>query len=245
MTIANEQDVLAIVAKHLRKRGFQASIAHTIAEARAMLKAYLRDSSTVGMGDSATLRQVGVVPLLDEMGIAVINPFPVARTVSPQSPEFHRTLKQALDAEVFLASVNVVTLDGMLVSIDRAGNRLSGTIFGPTCVILVVGRNKIVTDLNEAYKRLKQVIVPNHAMAKGRRTPCAVCGYCPEHSGEMIDSSPERMCNAILILQGKPLYTDVRVLLVNYDLGLGWNPGWDGDRIETIKKNYLRVTLEN
>ncbi len=47
-------------------------------------------------------------------------------------------------------------------------------IFGPKRVILIVGMNKVVRDADEAVDRIKNVIVPYHAMTKRSKTPCAI-----------------------------------------------------------------------
>ena len=125
---------------------------------------------------------------------------------------------------------------GKIVNIDRAGNRVAGMIFGAPRVILVVGRNKIVKNLEEALYRIKNIIAPEHAKRKGMKTPCADSGHC-------IDcDNPERLCNVTAILEKRPAYTDFSVILINKDLGLGWDPSWRKDRIARIRSNYSHNT---
>jgi hypothetical protein len=239
----NEEPILSRVASNLKKRGFGVSIANSIEEAKSLLKRYLSGFQSVGIGDSATLKQIDIMAILKELRVRVVNPFEEGLSVSKTDPAFYEILKESLKAEVFLASVNAITIDGLLVNIDRAGNRICGTVFGPRSVILIIGRNKVVPNFSEAYARLKQIVAPSHAKTKGRLTPCASNGTCCEYRDKTkIDSSRDRLCNALLILEGKPLFTNIEIILLDCDLGLGWDPDWDKERIERIKENYLKVT---
>lgn len=49
----------------------------------------------------------------------------------------------AYDADVFLASVNAMTEDGVLVNIDGNSNRVSAIAQGPKKVVFIVGMNKV------------------------------------------------------------------------------------------------------
>jgi hypothetical protein len=42
------------------------------------------------------------------------------------------------------------------------------------------------------------------------------------------------------VIEGKPFFTDLNVILVNQDLGLGWDPLWPNSRIEQILENYKK-----
>ena len=112
-----------------------------------------------------------------------------------------------------LASANAVTLTGMVLNIDGNGNRVASTIFGPQKVILVVGRNKLVSTVEDGLKRIKAYAAPLAAKRLNIEVPCAKTGFC-------IDcNSPGRICTATVILERKPRLSDVRVLIVNEELG--------------------------
>src|SRR4030042_3203857 len=134
--------------------------------------------------------------------------------------------------DVLLASTNAVTLDGKLVNTDMMGNRVSAMILGPKQVILVIGMNKIVRDLDEALYRVQHVIAPYHAKTMGMKTPCAKTGRCEDCS------SPQRICNVTTIISKKPPGVEFAIILVGEDLGLGWDPKWPEERIEKIATAY-------
>ena len=230
-------EALVTTVAALRHNWFDAHYVGTGEEARMWLLERLPPGSVVGAGDSATLKQIGAWEALAARGNTVLNPFTRELTLDPEKRALMReTMRRALASDVFVASVNAVTIDGKLVSVDRVGNRLVGLLFGAPRVLLVVGQNKIVASAEEALRRVKEVIAPAHAGWKGRKTPCAATGQCNECS------SPDRICRATLILEKRPGLTDISVLLVGEDLGLGWDPAWPAERIEGIRHRYQQVT---
>lgn len=230
------QDI-ALTLKALKVNHFDARFVPTVAEARATVLEMIPLTSRVGIGDSVTLRQTGVIDELVRRGNKVINPFMPELTRDPaKSGLFIRTCRKTFSTDVFITGSNAVTEDGKIVSIDYAGNRVAGTIYGAEKVILLAGKNKIVKDVVEAIYRIKNVIAPAHARQKERKTPCAVTGKCSDCD------SPQRICNVTIILEKKPGHTDLSVILINEDLGLGWDPAWDEERISKIQSNYYRNT---
>lgn len=221
--------------KALKAHAFDARFAATKAEAKALILKLIPQKSTVGIGDSVSLRQIGAIDGLMKRGNPVINPFTPELTQSAAGRKtFVDLCRQTLTADVFLTGANAVTLDGQIMSVDYAGNRVAGMIFGAEHIILVIGRNKITRDIEEARIRVKNVIAPVHAVNKGRKTPCAVTGKCSDCQ------SPERICGVTVILERKLAHFTYTVVLVNEDLGLGWDPAWDKNRIEAIKSAYLQ-----
>ena len=183
--------------------------------------------ATVAVASSTSVRQIGLITRLRRRGTRVIDTM-----VVPSELPFDEFLRQTLVVDILLTSSNAVTLDGKLVNIDGYGNRAAAMIFGPKKVILVIGVNKIVRDVDEAIHRIKDVIAPYHAMIRGDKTPCAIdlrCNDC---------KSPGRICNVTTIIEKKPLCSNIGVVLVGEDLGLGWNPDWPKERRERIVSVY-------
>jgi hypothetical protein len=221
----------------LQKHRFEARYAGSASEACAIMLEMIPLSAVIGIGDSVSLRQTGVIESLAQRGNRVINPFTQELTqLAGSRVKFIETCRQAMLTDVFMTSANAVTRDGKLISVDFAGNRVAGTIFGPGKVILVVGRNKITRDIEEADRRLKEVVCPFHARGKGRRTPCATTGKCSDCE------SPERICGVTVIIERKLAHNDFAVILVDEDLGLSWDPAWDSRRIAAIQENYFKYS---
>jgi hypothetical protein len=50
----------------------------------------------------------------------------------------------------------------------------------------------------------------------------------------------DRGCNIFTIIESKPTQTNLHVILVNQDLGLGWDPSWPQERITGILESYRK-----
>jgi L-lactate utilization protein LutB len=115
--------------KSLKSNGFDARLAQTIQEANRMILDIIPLSSSIGIGDSVTLRQIGIVDELIKRRNKVVNPF--IREISQfaaNKNQFISLCRQALNCNVFITGANAVTEDGKLISIDKTGNRVAGMI---------------------------------------------------------------------------------------------------------------------
>jgi hypothetical protein len=148
--------------------------------------------------------------------------------------------KAATLCDVFLTGTNAITQDGKLVNVDAVGNRVAGMFWGHPTSIIAVGANKIVKDLDEAFQRIRTIIAPMHFRlrtelgGRKRKIPCATTGECSDCR------ATDRGCNVFTIIEGKPYQTDITVVMVDQDLGLGWDPSWPQDRITKIIENYKK-----
>jgi hypothetical protein len=242
----SEKEKIQITIAALRRRGFDARFAENREAARKIVLDMVPQDWIVGCGDSATIRSIGVLQDLADLGNRVLNPFfqPKIMREKPQ-PTPLRVFKQTvMGCDVFLASSNAVTQDGKIVNIDGGGNRVAGMIFGPLRTILVVGRNKIVQDVDEALHRIKNEIAPVHSRTTGINLGklCAEAGKCVEP--ETFCEPGVRACNIIVILEGKPpdVWREIVVILVDEDLGLGWDPAWPQERKDKIYADYKAFT---
>lgn len=201
-------------------------------------------NAVVGIGDSTAVKQIGIVRALVERGTKVLDPFESKDSqIDPKEAYKYteRVTKEATLSDVFLTGTNALTQDGRLVNVDGNGNRVAGMFWGHPISIIVVGKNKIVRDLDEAFHRIRNTIAPNHAYirtaaSRGRklRIPCAETGECRDCR------SSDRVCNIFTILEGKPFRTNLNVIIVDEDLGLGWDASWPKSRIKQIIDNHKK-----
>jgi len=122
--------------------------------------------------------------------------------------------RQALLVDLFITGTNAITESGQLVNLDMIGNRIGGLTFGPKWVIILVGRNKLVANLDEAMYRVKNYVAPTNSMRLDKKTPCVKTSYCEECK------SPDRICNTWTITEKSFPKGRVKVVLINEDLGL-------------------------
>lgn len=181
-------------------------------EARHIALGLISPGSIVAMGNSATLRETGIFDALVSGDFKVINQFEPG--ISPE--ENLRRRKLGLTADVYFTSTNALTLNGQLVNADGKGNRVAAMLFGPDRVIIVAGKNKIVEDLEAAWRRLRTTAAPRLAAKLGRNTPCAKTGMCADCF------AAERICRFYTVIASQmPADKDrIHVIIVDEELGL-------------------------
>lgn len=191
------------VIDNLSKRRFQVHHFANRADATAFLKDEIRDQ-TVGFGGSSTLDELGLYDILGEQNKV----FWHWKSTDPS------TLENANRSDVYLCSANAIAGTGEIVNIDGRGNRLASLAFGPgKRVIIVAGRNKLCTDLDAAIHRARNVAAPRNAQRFPVNTPCKIDGVCHDCS------SPDRICNGMLILWGPMTGMKTDIILIDEDLG--------------------------
>jgi len=222
-----------VVAK-LKRNRFDTVLVETKEDATRKILDIVPLHATVGMANSVTIRQLGIAKALQERGTSVLDPVAPSYGLAEFKEELimPTLLKATLGSDVFISGTNAFTEDGKLVNIDGLGNRVAGIIFGARTSIVVVGRNKLVRNVDEALNRIKNTITPTITKRRNLPLPCAKAGKC-------LDCSvPERACNVTVIVEKRPPLTDLKVIVVDDDLGLGWDPAWPQDRIDRIKEKY-------
>ena len=191
--------------KTLEANGFAVSVFETGAEAAAYLNAAI-DGKSVGCGGSMTLKDLGLYDSLGQHNTLYYH----GLSADPRT-----AMRSAMTADVYLLSANAIAENtGEILSIDGTGNRAASSLFGHEKVYFVAGRNKVSPDFDSALWRLRNVVAPKNAQRLHRKTPCAAkadkCYNC---------SSPERICNALVVHYKKMNSMDMEVVLVNEDLG--------------------------
>ena len=196
-------------SKALERNGIRAHISANREEALKRALSLIKKGSTVGLGGSRTAAEIG---LLDELRSGKYNLFD-QYSGKHNKAERLELRKQGAHAACFVCGSNAVTEDGKLVNIDGVGNRLAAMCYGPDRVIIVAGRNKIVSDVEAAIDRVKNVAAPMNARRLGQDTPCARTGKCADCS------SPDRICSLMLIIDKQKFKNRMHVILINEELG--------------------------
>ena len=193
--------------ENLKRNGFAAEYFTTSREAYDYLMDAVKSSQSVGFGGSWTLKELGLFDGLKERGNeAYWHWFPGEDSVMD-------VLKKDMVTDIYMSGANAITLDGRIVNIDGTGNRLSSLLFGHQHLYIVAGINKICKNYEEAIIRIKNEACPKNAKRLGLNTPCAVLGKCTSCD------SPDRMCNATLILERQPGGIPTTIVLVGERLG--------------------------
>ncbi len=205
----NEQTAKRII-EQLGKRGMEGSYAATIAQAGEEVLAMIPQGSKVYRCGSMSAVYMDLWARIAKIpGVEVIDPFAPGLSFE-DSLEPRR---KGLMADIMITSTNAITLDGKLVNLDGLGNRVAGMIFGPKKVILVVGMNKVVPDVEAAVARTKHYAAPVNAIRMNLQTPCRETGICTDCK------SPQRICNIWTTIERQRIAGRIHVKLVGEDLG--------------------------
>jgi hypothetical protein len=196
---------LLLAKNSLKANGFNVEIFSSAEEAKKALLEDIDVSESVAFGGSITLDGLGLYEELKNRGNEVYWHWKVEDKATERM--------KAITTDVYLTSTNALTLDGKLVNMDGAGNRVASMIFGHKRVYVIVGKNKICKDYEEASKRIKNVAAPKNAKRLNTNTPCRFTGSCNDCS------SPDRLCNVEVILHRNPAGSNVNIFLIDEELG--------------------------
>ncbi len=216
------------VIKKLQKGNINGQYVPNRQEALTTIMEMIPPGVVVARGDSVSLDQVGVIPELEKRNQnRIIDPLERDAEgffIVPEWEQKREIAREVFSADIYLVGTNAITLDGKLVNIDGWGNRVSALIFGPEKVIVVVGVNKIVKDVNEALERIHNFAAPMNAKRhhlKHHRDefsdlPCVRTGRCVDCN------HASRICRYTVIIEGAMAREQgrINVMLVGEELGI-------------------------
>ena len=134
--------------------GYDAHFVKTKEEAFELAKTYIKSGMSVGLGGSESVKEIGLLNyLLNKKDITLFNQYEDGISMDEN---IHRR-RQGLVSDIFVTSTNAITKDGKLVNADGSGNRVAAFSYGPKNVLVIVGINKIVEDVESGFKRVMEV----------------------------------------------------------------------------------------
>ena len=208
------QKRLSEVKKALEDNNFEVFLADNAADASKIVQEEIlprTGAKTVSWGGSMTFIATGLYSVIkDNPNMEILDTF----NKSLSGEEKIELRRRSLLVDLFITGTNAITEMGQLVNLDMIGNRIGGITFGPKHVVILVGRNKIVSDLEDAMYRIMNYVAPANAMRLDMKTPCVKTSRCEECK------SPDRICNTWTITEKSFPKGRVKVVLINEDLGL-------------------------
>ncbi|MGL4383062.1 MAG: LUD domain-containing protein [Bacilli bacterium] len=196
-----------ILIKNLRLKNYEVSFFNQSSEASAYLIKALKNVK-VGLGDSKTIESLDLKNILGKEN-------EVIDLASTQTlDEFLLKAKETLTSDIFITSVNAVAISGEMINIDGSGNRIAASLFGHQKVYFIFGINKVVSSLDDAINRARNIAAPLNARRLKRICPCSTsdetCFDC---------TSKDRICNALVIYLNKMEDMEVEIIIINEELG--------------------------
>lgn len=190
--------------KALLKNGFKVKTFDKASDAKEDLLSEINSDESVGIGGSMSIDKMDIY---DDLRSKCEEVYWHLKKDVPNAAV------KAMNTDNYITSTNAITMDGKLVNMDGNGNRVASMIYGHKNVYIVVGKNKICKDYEEARDRIRNVAGPLNAKRLNLDTPCVHTGKCSDCD------SPQRICNAEVITHKNPSLTNTIVYLIDEELG--------------------------
>lgn len=197
-----------VLVKNLKSRHFDAYYCSTKEEALQQALELIPKGSTVGWGGCMSAEQIGLIDAVKAGEYSVID-----RSTGKTPEETVALMKKCLTADVFITGANGISLDGQMVNIDGAGNRVAAIVYGPDSVIVVAGMNKVMDTVEAAFTRAKTVAAPVNNQRFNNDNPCKFTGTCANCK------SLTCICNQYLVTRNCRPAGRIKFILVGEDLG--------------------------
>lgn len=194
--------------KNFAKRNMEAFYCESSEDAVKLAMELMKDGDTVSFGGSETLKETGLLDAVRASSHTLID-----RDTAKTPEERKAIFLQSMASDYFLMSSNAVTIDGELINIDGNGNRVACLIHGPEHVVLMVGMNKIVPDVESGVARVRNMASPANAARLHPNTPCEMTGHCGDCH------SPGCMCCQVVVTRHSRHTGRIKVILVGEELG--------------------------
>lgn len=186
---------------NLEKRGFKVYLAKNKKEAVKIALDLVPAEAYIGSGGSVTLQELDIKKVFRERKNKIQSTSLLSKSADDDSFDLR-------DMNWFITSSNAITMDGELVNTDGHANRIASMIYGPDNVLFFIGKNKIVKNLNAAFKRIHEVATPLNLERLNKRA-----------TGQTKIRTAKDIEKATLIMHAPSTGKSVHIILINEDLG--------------------------
>ena len=155
---AADRSRLERTAAALTARGFAAVIADSAAHARSLVLDAIPEGAEVQSALSETLRELGITREIDESGR--YDSVRVRLAAMDRETQGREMQKLGAAPDYIIGSVHAITDDGVILVGSGTGSQLGAYAYAAGTVILVVGHQKLVRDLQDARRRLVEYSLP-------------------------------------------------------------------------------------
>jgi L-lactate utilization protein LutC len=145
-------------AAALAERGFKAQVADSGERARQLVLEAIPKGSEVHLALSETMRELGIAGEIDQSG----RYDSVRARLSALDRETQNREMRKLGAapDYIVGSAHAITDDGEVIVGSGSGSQLGAYAYAGGHVILVVGHQKLVRDLDEGLRRVREYSLP-------------------------------------------------------------------------------------
>jgi YkgG family uncharacterized protein len=154
---ASEAELEALAAK-LRERNFEVVVVDDGAAAREEVLRRIPEGASVHSGKSKTLEDAGIFATLMEG-----DSYDFIRkktSTMDRRTQMNEIRKLSSTPDVMLGSAHAVTEAGQIVITSASGSQIGPIASGAGKLILVIGSQKVVPDLDTAFRRITEHVFP-------------------------------------------------------------------------------------
>lgn len=202
------ENVANTIIKNFSKRQIEGYYCKNRKEALQKALELIPEGASVGWGGSMTLVETGLLEAIKTGDYKVID-----REKARDLEEQRKVYGEICCSDFFLMSTNAITLDGELINIDGRGNRVAFLCYGPQNVLILAGMNKVVSDVESGFKRVRDIASPPNTIRLNKKTPCAITGKCEDCY------SPDCICGQFVVTRRSGVPNRIKVILVGEELG--------------------------
>jgi len=156
--IATSEDTLQQVAERIRERNIEVVIVNNAEEAREAALERMPQGAEVHSAKSKTLQEAGIFDaIMDPIQYNALRHQMLKMDRKTQGPEIRKLIAAP---DFMLGSVNAITESGILVAASATASQIGPYANTAGKLILVVGSQKIVPDLETALRRIREYVQP-------------------------------------------------------------------------------------
>lgn len=153
------QETVDKTAGALKNNNFESIVVSSKAEALEKIKTLIPEGVSVMNGTSVTLQEIGFIDLL-KSGEHKWNNLH-AGILAETDPEKQANLRKlSVISDFYLGSAHAITENGEIMIASNTGSQLPHLVYTSSNIILVVGSQKIVPTISDAFTRIDQQVVP-------------------------------------------------------------------------------------
>lgn len=202
------ENIANTIIKNMKKRQIEGYYCPDKQSALKKALELIPKGASIGWGGSITLSETGLMDAIQNGDYKIID-----RDKATNLEDQRKIYGEICMSDIFLMSTNAITLDGELINIDGRGNRVAFLCYGPQNVIILAGMNKVVTDIDSGFKRVRNIASPPNTIRLNKKTPCSVTGKCEDCY------SPDCICGQFVVTRRSGVPNRIKVILIGEELG--------------------------
>ncbi len=189
--------------------GYEFSAFETKEAAKDFLISNIDKDASIGFGGSMTLNEVGIIEHFRTNNYKNL----IDRDAAKDNDEKRDMQISCFSSDVFFTSTNAMTIDGVLINIDKTGNRVAPMIYGPKKVYVIAGINKLEFNKSDGSDRARNKASVMNNIRFGTNNACTKTFQCMECKAE------STLCVYTSFIRGSFPKGRLHIIFINENLG--------------------------